>query len=134
NRINIELRSGEVLVLLGENGAGKSTLMKILSGVYQPDSGTITLRGETVSGLTPDSANQLGIGLVHQELSLVPTLSVAENIFLNNMPKNRFGAVSWSEANARARARMASLGVEVDPTQEVRELDVAEQQLIEIAK
>lgn len=134
DRINFDLKAGEVHVLLGENGAGKSTLMKILSGVYQPDSGTMQVGDRQIEGLTPDSAHRLGIGLVHQELSVIPTLSVAENIFLNNLPRNAVGAVRWRKANEMARQAMRSLGVDIDPARDAGAYEVAEQQLIEIAK
>ena len=134
DRISLDLRAGEVHVLLGENGAGKSTLMKILSGEYAPDSGRIVVKGEELAGLTPDLAARHGIGLVHQELSLVPALSVAENIFLGRPPRGRFGRIDWAKANERrARRRLPRLGVAIDPRTEVRRLEVAEQQLVEIA-
>ncbi len=132
--ISLDLRAGEVHILLGENGAGKSTLMKILSGEYTPDGGRIVVRGEEVSALAPDRAERLGIGLVHQELSLVPTLSVAENIFLGHMPRGRFGRIDWAKAYAEAERALEALGVSIDPRTEVRRLEVAEQQLIEIAR
>jgi ribose transport system ATP-binding protein len=123
-----------VHVLLGENGAGKSTLMKVLSGEYAPDGGRILVRDEAVAQLDPERAGRLGIGLVHQELSLVPALSVAENIFLGRLPRGRFGRIDWRQAEAAARRALAGLGVEIDPRREVRELEVAEQQLVEIAR
>ncbi|HET7715787.1 MAG TPA: sugar ABC transporter ATP-binding protein [Bauldia sp.] len=134
NDISLDLRAGEVHVLLGENGAGKSTLMKILSGEYTPDGGRIFVRGEEVSALAPDRAERLGIGLVHQELSLVPTLSVAENIFLGHMPRGRFGRIDWAAAAENAERALSALGVAIDPKTEVRRLEVAEQQLVEIAR
>ena len=132
--ISVDLRAGEVHVLLGENGAGKSTLMKILSGEYTPDGGRIVVRDRKLNGLTPDLAKRLGIGLVHQELSLVPALSVAENIFLGHLPRNRLGHVNWRQASASAREVLAVLGVDINPRMEVRRLEVAEQQLVEIAR
>ena len=134
DQISLELAPGEVHVLLGENGAGKSTLMKILSGEYTPDAGRIIIRGEALSGLTPETADRHGIGLVHQELSLVPSLSVAENIFLGHLPCARFGRIDWRKANEQARRAVASLGVDIDPGTTVRQLEVAEQQLVEIAR
>ena len=134
DRISLDLRAGEVHVLLGENGAGKSTLMKILSGEYAPDSGRIVVKGEELARLTPALAARHGIGLVHQELSLVPALSVAENIFLGRPPRGRFGRIDWAKANDRARDALARLGVAIDPRTEVRRLEVAEQQLVEILR
>jgi ribose transport system ATP-binding protein len=132
--ISLDLRAGEVHILLGENGAGKSTLMKILSGEYTPDGGRIFVRGKEISALAPDRAERLGIGLVHQELSLVPALSVAENIFLGHLPRGRLGRVDWRKANAEAARALGALGVAIDPHIEVRRLEVAEQQLVEIAR
>jgi ribose transport system ATP-binding protein len=132
--VDFTLLPGEIHALLGENGAGKSTLVKIISGIYQPDSGTFRVRGAAISELSPVKAKQLGIALVHQELSLVPALSVAENIFLGNLPRTAAGAIDWPRANREAKQAMAELGVKIDPTRELRSLSVAEQQLVEIAK
>ncbi|PSJ61902.1 sugar ABC transporter ATP-binding protein [Kumtagia ephedrae] len=132
--ISLDVRAGEVQVLLGENGAGKSTLMKILAGEYQATGGTITIGDRTVSTLTPELAAELGIGLVHQELSLVPALSVTENIFLGRMPRGPLGKIDWGKAHAEARRALAALGVTIDPATEVRRLEVAEQQLVEITR
>ncbi|MFV0332963.1 MAG: sugar ABC transporter ATP-binding protein [Tropicimonas sp.] len=132
--ISLDVRAGEVQVLLGENGAGKSTLMKILAGEYEPTGGEIVVGGRQVSALTPGLATELGIGLVHQELSLVPALSVTENIFLGRMPCNAFGRIDWGKAHEDARHALEALGVSIDPTVEVRTLEVAEQQLVEITR
>jgi ribose transport system ATP-binding protein len=134
DQISLDLSAGEVHVLLGENGAGKSTLMKILSGEYAPDGGAIAVRGRALARLTPDLARELGIGLVHQELSIVRSLSVAENIFLGRMPRDRFGQINWRTAYADARRALAGLGVAIEPRVEVGRLQVAEQQLVEIAR
>jgi ribose transport system ATP-binding protein len=132
--ISMDLKLGEVHVLVGENGAGKSTLMKILAGEYAPDGGRIVVRDRAFPALTPDLAAALGIGLVHQDLSQVPALSVAENIFLGRMPRRRFGRIDWRKARQEARRALAALGIDIDPGREVRRLEVAEQQLIEIAR
>jgi ribose transport system ATP-binding protein len=134
HQISLDLRAGEVHVLLGENGAGKSTLMKVLSGEYAPDGGTIAVRGRPLARLTPERAKELRIGLVHQELSIVQALSVAENIFLGRMPRTRFGRIDWRAAYGEARRALAGLGVDLDPHLEARRLQVAEQQLVEIAR
>jgi ABC-type sugar transport system ATPase subunit len=134
NRVDFDLYEGEVHVLLGENGAGKSTLMKILSGSIPKDSGCIFIRGEEIHHLTPERAQELGIGMVYQELSLIPSLSVAENIFLGQLPRTRLGVVDWPEMVRRAEKSLADLGVSINPRLEVRRLDVAEQQLTEIAR
>jgi ribose transport system ATP-binding protein len=134
NQVDFTLLRGEVHALLGENGAGKSTLMKLISGIYRPDSGQFLVDGNEVGGLTPDMATRLGIALVHQELCLVPGLTVAENVCLGQLPRNRFGAIDWSGAEREARAALRELGVDIDPRREVRSLEVAEQQLVEIAR
>ena len=134
DRVDFDLYAGEVHVVLGENGAGKSTLMKILSGSIQRDSGEIQVEGNAVGDLDPEHAQQLGIGMVYQELSLVPSLSVAENIFLGQLPRNRLGNVMWPEVYARAGESLAELGVDIDPRAKTRDLAVAEQQLTEIAR
>ncbi|MEM8552567.1 MAG: sugar ABC transporter ATP-binding protein [Pseudomonadota bacterium] len=132
--VSFDLRAGEVHVLLGENGAGKSTLMKILSGIYAPDGGEIRIGGEPVPRLTPETASAHRIGMVHQELCLVPQMSVAENILLGQMPKTGLGAIDWPQARRLASKVLDRLGVSLDPKREVGELEVAEQQLVEIAK
>ena len=134
DHVDFALYEGEVHVLLGENGAGKSTLMKILSGTIAVDSGHIFIEGREVGDLNPERAAQLGIGMVYQDLSLVPSLSVAENIFLGHLPKGHLGAVDWSEIYRRAAGSLEELGVEIDPRAIVRHLNVAEQQLTEIAR
>ncbi len=134
DHVDFDVFTGEVHVLLGENGAGKSTLMKILSGSLPRDSGRIFIEGSEIDHLDPERAQELGIGMVYQELSLVPSLSVAENIFLGQIPRTRIGAVDWPEVHERAEQSLAELGVDIDPRSEVRQLNVAEQQLAEIAR
>ncbi len=129
DHVDFDLREGEVHILLGENGAGKSTLMKILSGSIPKDSGRIFIRGEEIHHLTPERAQELGMGMVYQDLSLVPSLSVAENIFLGQLPRTRLGVVDWPKIRRQAEKSLADLGVSTDPHVEVRQLDVAEQQL-----
>lgn len=134
DHVDFELHAGEVHILLGENGAGKSTLMKILSGSLEADSGRIIVEGEEIRHNNPDRAAKLGIGMVYQEFSLVPTLTVAENIFLGDMPRNKAGLISWREVHRQARESLAALGVEIDPRARTSTLSVAEQQLTEIAR
>ncbi len=134
DHVDFDLLPGEVHVLLGENGAGKSTLMKVLSGSIRNDSGRIEILGKTVHGLTPEYARELGIGMVYQELSLVPALSVAENIFLGKPHKSRLGGIDWRAMYREAERSLADLGLSIDPKTEVRRLHVAEQQLTEIAR
>ena len=92
--VNIKIRQGEVVALLGENGAGKSTFIKVLSGVYQPDAGELYLEGKKIQFSVPLEAKEAGIGVIHQELNYVATVSVAENIFMGNIPK-KHGRVDY---------------------------------------
>jgi ABC-type sugar transport system ATPase subunit len=134
DHVDFDLYEGEVHILLGENGAGKSTLMKILSGSLPKDEGHIFIRGQEIDQLTPERAQELGIGMVYQELSLVPALTVAENIFLGQLPKTGLGIVDWPQIMRQAERSLSDLGVDINPRLEVRQLDVAEQQLTEIAR
>ena len=134
DQVDFGLEAGEVHVLLGENGAGKSTLMKILAGSIQRDSGQISIHGREVDRLDPELAKELGIGMVYQELSLVPALSVAENIFLGKTPRTSLGLVDWRQMYRKAEKSLEDLGIHIDPRREVRSLEVAEQQLTEIAR
>jgi ABC-type sugar transport system ATPase subunit len=128
--------TGKVIAICGENGAGKSTLMKILSGALQPDSGTIQLDGSQIELQSPDQAIRLGIRTVYQELSLLPHLSVAENLFLGRMPHRRVSwFVDWRTAKETARRALAEFGLDaLDPDAATSSLSVSLQQLIEIAK
>jgi ribose transport system ATP-binding protein len=131
--VNFELDRGEVLALVGENGAGKSTLMKILSGIYTPDAGRIFVEGDEVDVTDPKVAQRLGISIIHQEMNLMPHLTVAQNIFIGREP--RTGPwVREGELNRRAKALLTDLGIHLRPTQGVGELTVASQQMVEIAK
>ena len=131
--IHLDLRAGEVHAVCGENGAGKSTLMKIISGQYQPDEGVIRYRGEQVRFASTSQAQAAGIAIIHQELNLVPHLSVAENLFLAREPK-RGPFVDTRKLNADAVRCLARIGLEVSPTTLVRTLSIAQQQMVEIAK
>jgi ribose transport system ATP-binding protein len=134
--VSFELRQGEIHALIGENGAGKSTLMKILGGVYTPEEGTIYLEGEQVHFHSPSDAMRYGISVIYQEFNLVPTLSVAENIFLGKEQlKRRSATLDRRVMNREAAAVMAKLGLEnFDASRSVRSLSVAQQQLVEIGK
>ena len=132
--VSLDVLAGEVQMLLGENGAGKSTLVKILAGEHQPSAGQIIVRGQAVAGLTPETAKTLGIGLIHQELSLIPALSVAENIFLGRMPTTGLGQIDWRRAYEMAKEAVGRLGVVINPKTPVGRLQIAEQQLVEIAR
>jgi ABC-type sugar transport system ATPase subunit len=103
DQVNFDLREGETHALVGENGAGKSTLMKILSGVYNEYEGDYLLRGAPVRLMSPGDALHRGIGMIHQELSVMPELSVAENLFLGRQMMNRFGFVDWKRMNSIAQ-------------------------------
>jgi ABC-type sugar transport system ATPase subunit len=133
--VDLRLRRGETHAVVGENGAGKSTLMMVLTGVYRPDSGSILLDGEEVRFASPSEAVRRGVSIVYQELSLVPSLSLAENIFANRQPVGRLGAVRRAELNRRARECLALFGLEgIDPATLVKDLSPATQQVVEILK
>jgi ribose transport system ATP-binding protein/rhamnose transport system ATP-binding protein len=132
--VSLEVRPGEVHALLGENGAGKSTLGKIIGGVYTRDSGSVELDGQPIGNIDEAEAGALGIAVVHQEGSLVPQLSIAENIFAGRQPTRRFGVVDRRAMARRAAALLADLGVSLDPSLPVRALSAAQAQVIEIAK
>ena len=131
--VQFRLDAGEVLVLVGENGAGKSTLMKILSGIYQKDAGTIRIDGREVDIAGPAEAQRLGISIIHQEMNLMPDLTVAQNIFLGREPRR--GPMLDEKALNRNTARLlADLGIPLSPRRRVSDLTVAAQQMVEIAK
>ena len=131
---SLEVRAGEVHVVLGENGAGKSTLMKILSGAVRADSGEILLDGHPVDLSSPLRARRLGISTIYQELSLVPHLSVAENIFLGKTPTRWGGVVDFRRMRADARRILDGLGVAIDCDAPVHSLRLAQQQMVEVAR
>ncbi|RWP85506.1 MAG: sugar ABC transporter ATP-binding protein [Mesorhizobium sp.] len=132
--VSLDIRPGEILGLLGENGAGKSTLLKILSGVMPPSGGRITFDGADYHPSSPQDAKRLGIVTIYQELSLIPTLTVAENIFIGRAPIGPFGLVSWRRMEQDSRTIIARVGLSIDPMTPVSALSVAEQQLVEIAR
>ncbi|MCV9966313.1 sugar ABC transporter ATP-binding protein [Pararhizobium sp. BT-229] len=130
-----ELKAGEVHALMGENGAGKSTLMKILSGIYRPDEGDILIEGARAEHLTPRSALALGIGIIHQELSLMPDLTAAQNIFIGREPRKAGGFILDEAAlNRQAADIFETMHLKLDPRTPVGELTIARQQMVEIAK
>ena len=130
-----ELRAGEVHALVGENGAGKSTLMKILAGIYARDAGTVKVRGRDVEIASPRAAQQLGISIIHQELNLMPHLTVAQNIFIGREPRRRPSfLLDDRRLNQQARELIDRLHVRLDPRTKVGDLSVAQQQMVEIAK
>ncbi|MGQ9903127.1 MAG: sugar ABC transporter ATP-binding protein [Anaerolineae bacterium] len=130
-----ELRPGEVHALVGENGAGKSTLMKVLAGVYTKDAGRIVYKGNEVDIPNPRAAQQLGISMIHQELNLMPHLTVAQNIFIGREPRRRLSfLLDEDEINDRTRQLLDMLHLRLDPRTKVADLTVAKQQMVEIAK
>jgi ribose transport system ATP-binding protein len=132
--VDFALLPGEIHGLVGENGAGKSTLMKILSGVHSPDEGEVVLRGETVRFGSPAEAKARGIGMIYQELSVMPSLTVAENVFLGRQPTNRAGLVDWRKMKGQAAAALRELGIEVDVEERLGKLSLGQQQMVEIGR
>ena len=132
--VDFALRDGEVHALVGENGAGKSTLIKILCGVYQPDAGEIHVDGQTVTIASAQDAQRLGIAPVHQEIHLVPLLSVAENIFLGRQPLRGRGWIDRAGMERQAAEILESLGIRVDVRALVSDLSVAQRQMVSIAR
>lgn len=137
NNVNFEARSGELLALMGENGAGKSTLMKVLSGVwpYPTYEGDIYLRGEKVQFANTKEAEDAGIGIIYQELNLIPGLTVAENIFLDRQFKNPSGSINWNKTFSETQKILNELGInDIRPSDLVQNITVGKQQMVEIAK
>jgi len=133
--VSFELAKGEIHALVGENGAGKSTLMKILTGAYRADSGEIALDGKAVAIHSPGDAQALGISMIHQELSLIPHLTVGQNIYLGREPKGRLpGTIAWPTLYRQAQALLDRLNVDVDARDLVQGLSIAQQQMVEVAK
>ena len=133
--VSFDVRGGEVHALLGENGAGKSTLIRIISGVHAPDRGEVRIGGEVVRLSSPRDARRRGIATVYQELLLFPELSVAENIFLGNAPRTRWGRIDWAAMRAKSRALLEELDSrDLDVDAKVGGLSVASRQRVEIAK
>jgi ribose transport system ATP-binding protein len=132
--VDLQLYPGEVHMLLGENGAGKSSLMKVLFGAYRPDAGEFFFDGEAVAIESPADAQRLGIAVIFQEFSLVPHLSIAQNIYLGREPRNRIGLIDHRRMHADAAAVLGELGLAYDTRMQAAELGVAQQQMVEIAK
>lgn len=132
--VEFTLKKGEVHALLGANGAGKSTLLKILDGVITDFEGTLYINGKHAAITDPDSARKQGIGMVHQELSVLPNISVAENIYLNRLPRNFAGLVDWKKLYADSKKVLESIGMPISPNTPLGALTVADRQMVEIAR
>lgn len=131
--VSLDIREGETHALVGENGAGKSTFIKVLAGAITPDSGCICINGKEYPSLTPQLASELGIEVIYQEFNLMPSLTVAENIFMGHQPK-KHGIIDFAEMDRRTREIFDSMGVNINPRTVVSDLSMAYMQLVEIAK
>lgn len=134
DNVSLEVCAGEVHAVVGENGAGKSTLMKVLTGALPKDAGSIRLDGQELSIQGPADALRVGINMIHQELTLIPYLDVGQNIFLGREPTRAGGRIDWPALYEGARARLALVGIGIDPRAVVGELSIAQQQMVEIGK
>ena len=135
HRVDFNVEKGQIMGLCGENGAGKSTLMKILSGIHPQDEGEIVLKGAAVRrNATPLEMQRLGVSMIHQELNLLSELTVAQNIFLRREPRGATGLINFTRMNDEAARVLARLGEKIDPRRKVRDLKIAQKQMVEIAK
>jgi rhamnose transport system ATP-binding protein len=134
HQVSFSLERGEVHALLGENGAGKSTLVKVITGFHQPDTGEIYLNGEKIEFADTHESRQAGIAAIYQELSLFPDLDVAENIFVGRQPTTAGGRIDWRKLYTEADKLLTSLGVHLELKQKARNLSIAQQQMVEIAR
>lgn len=134
NNVSLNIYKGEILGLVGENGSGKSTLIKCLSGIYQPQKGKFYYQGKPVKISSSMLSRKLGVSTVYQEFSLVPTLTVTENIFLGRLMKDKKGFVDWGTMREKTESILDTLKIDIDPNKIIYNLSVAEQQLVEIAK
>ncbi len=134
DNVSLEIKHGEVHGLIGENGAGKSTLMKILSGAYKKDEGEIYIDGEKVDITNPKKMIDYGISIIYQEMTLLPQLTIAENLFLGNLPKTKLGTIHWSKLRENAEQVLKKVGLNEDPFTKVKDLNIAKKQLVEISK
>jgi rhamnose transport system ATP-binding protein len=132
--VSLELRAGHVTALIGENGAGKSTLVKILTGIYQPDEGSIRVDGKELALPTADAAQDAGITAIHQETVLFDELTVAENIYIGHQPRNRFGLIDWPAMHARAAAILHGIDAPIDTRVRLKDLSIAQRHLVAIAR
>ena len=135
HKVDFTIEKSEIMGLCGENGAGKSTLMKILAGIYTQDAGEVVFQGKPIRrGANPLEVQNLGISMIHQELNLLPELTVAQNIFLCREPRGGLGLIDFGRMNDEAAALLAKLGEKIDPRRKVYELKIAQKQMVEIAK
>lgn len=134
DKVTLRVTAGKVMALVGENGAGKSTLMKVLTGIHKRDAGSITYLGREVAFGGPGESQTAGIGIIHQELNLLPELSIAENIFLGREKTSRFGRILWKEMYREADELLKKLGVRHSSRTRLGDLGIGEQQMVEIAK
>lgn len=134
DKIEFSVRKGTVHVLCGENGAGKSTLMKIINGIYQPDSGQILIDGKEVKIKNPIQARQLGISMIFQELNFIPEMTIEESLFVGNWPRDRFGKVDWPEIRKRTLALLKAESLNYRPDTKLKDLTVSDIQMLEILK
>lgn len=132
--VHLEVKKGEIHALCGENGAGKSTLMKIISGAYDITSGKMYLEGNEVKFSSTREAQSAGISMIYQEFNLIPYLTVAENLFLDRQPKNKFGLIDWKKLMKDAEVLLEKVGLKIDPRTIVHDISVAQCQMVEIAK
>ena len=133
--VDFEVSQGEIHALVGENGAGKSTLMKVLTGALLPDEGQILLRGEKTTINSPSDSQELGISMIHQELSLIPYLTVGKNVYLGREPGRRMpGFINWKKLYSQTQELLDQLNLDVTARAEARELSIAQQQMVEVAK
>ena len=134
NDVSFDLHAGEVHALMGENGAGKSTLMKILSGVYQRSEGSVLVNGTAVNFDGPRAAQDAGVGIIHQELSLMNDLTAAQNIFIGREPRRSFGRLDEAKLNRQAAEIFEKMNLQLDTRTPIHQLTIAKQQMVEIAK
>ncbi|QGU94655.1 ATP-binding cassette domain-containing protein [Clostridium bovifaecis] len=134
DNVRLDVRKGEVHALCGENGAGKSTLMKIISGAQGYTSGKMYFEEKEVKFSSTKEAQDMGISMIYQEFNLIPYLSIAENIFLGRQPMNKFGIIDWNKLNEEAKKLLERVGLNVNPTTLVKDISVAEAQMVEIVK
>ena len=132
--VALELYAGQVTALVGENGAGKSTVVKILTGIYQPDAGQITIAGQPVQFPSAAAASRAGVTAIHQETVLFDELTVAENIFIGHAPRTRLGLIDWAAMNRKATTLLARIGAALDPAVRLRDLGIANKHLVAIAR